>query len=169
MPIQKKTTRILGVDPGFDRLGIAIIDKDGTHEVLVHSRCITTKKTLSFGERLLQLGKEFESIIKEFSPDDLAIETIFIHTNQKTVIHVAEVRGVCVYFAQLHGLMLFEYSPLQVKMAITGYGRSTKEDIASMLPKIMKTSFPKETLDDELDAIAIALTHSSNKKMSMWG
>jgi crossover junction endodeoxyribonuclease RuvC len=155
--------RILGIDPGFDRLGIAIIDKEGTGESIVYSCCITTSKKESFERRLAHIGKELSNILTKYSPEELAMETLFFTSNQKTVITVAEVRGVCLYLASLASLKVFEYSPPQVKMAVTGYGKSTKEDIATMLPKILRVTLPPKMLDDEMDAIAIALTHSANR------
>lgn len=157
------TTRILGIDPGFDRLGVCILDKEGQKETLIHSRCITTSKKDSFEERLIQIGKELEALILIYQPDELAIETLFFTNNQKTIITVAEVRGICIYLAYRNGAKLFEYSPPQIKLAITGYGKATKEDIAIMVPKILKQPLLINTLDDEIDAIAIALTHSANR------
>lgn len=158
--------RILGIDPGFDRLGVCVLDKEQSKETLVYSTCIKTKKTESFESRLEQLGKELEFIIKKYKPAELSIETIFFTKNQKTVINVAEVRGVCLYLSKLHKLSIFEYSPPQIKLSICGHGRATKEDIAHMVPKILKNQVDEGLIDDELDAIAIALTHSAHRKMS---
>lgn len=155
--------RILGIDPGFDRLGVCILDKEGNKETLVYSTCITTSKKDSFEKRLLVAGDALEVIIKQYSPSELAIETLFFTKNQKTIITVAEVRGICIYLAHKHGVKLFEYSPPQIKSAIAGYGKATKEDIAVMVPKILKQPLLIHTLDDEIDAIAIALTHSANR------
>lgn len=165
---QPQKVRILGIDPGFDRLGVCIIDKEGTSESLIFSTCITTSKKETFEKRLVALGKELEALILYYKPHELSIETIFITKNQKTVIHVAEVRGICIYLSHLHNITIHEYSPPQVKVAITGYGKATKEDIAAMVPKILKTPIDTKTLDDELDAIAIALTHSAHRKMVLW-
>lgn len=155
--------RILGIDPGFDRLGISILDKENTRETLVFSTCITTSKKDSFEKRLVSIGKELEDIISRYAPDELAIETIFFTQNQKTIITVAEVRGLCIYLAHKVGVRLFEYSPPQIKLAIAGHGKATKEDIAIMVPKILKQPLLIDALDDEIDAIAIALTHSANR------
>lgn len=155
--------RILGIDPGFDRLGICIIDKEGNKETLVYSTCIVTSRKDSFEQRLMEIGKCVESIIQKYSPQELAIETIFFTKNQKTIITVAEVRGVCIYLAHIHNVLLFEYSPPQVKLAIAGHGKASKDDIAHMVPKILKKPLLINTLDDEIDAIAIALTHSANR------
>jgi crossover junction endodeoxyribonuclease RuvC len=155
--------RILGIDPGFDRLGVCILDKEGTKETLVYSACITTSRKDSFEKRLVVIGEELEHIIEKYSPHELAIETLFFTKNQKTIITVAEVRGICIYLSHKNGVLLYEYSPPQIKLAITGYGKATKEDIAIMVPKILKHPLTIDTLDDEIDAIAIALTHSANR------
>jgi crossover junction endodeoxyribonuclease RuvC len=157
------TVRIVGIDPGFDRLGISVLDKDGTKETLVYSTCITTKKNQTFEQRLFMIGEGVEQIMKKYIPNELAIETLFFTNNQKTIITVAEVRGVCIYLAYKYGLTVYEYSPPQIKLAITGYGKASKEDIAYMIPKILKHPLLIDTLDDEIDAIAIALTHSANR------
>jgi crossover junction endodeoxyribonuclease RuvC len=159
--------RILGIDPGFDRLGICILDKDGQKETLIFSTCITSSKKDPFEKRLLAAGNKLEDIIKHYKPDELAIETLFFTTNQKTVITVAEIRGICIYLGATYGATLYEYSPPQIKLAITGHGKASKEDIAIMIPKILKSPLPNNTLDDEVDAIAIALTHSANRKNSL--
>lgn len=159
-----KPIRILGIDPGFDRVGVSIIDKQGTREQLVFSCSIVTSKKDSFPERLLVVGKELEDIIKTYKPVHAAIETLFVTKNQKTAMLVAQARGVIVYACQKGGLELFEYSPPQVKLAVTGFGKSEKQDIAFMVSKILKLPVSKKRLDDELDAIAVALTHSAHYK-----
>lgn len=161
--MSQETVRIIGIDPGFDRLGVGIIDKLGMKETLVYSCCIITNKKNTFEERLAHVANELGALLTKYSPQELSIETIFITKNQKTVINVAEVRGVCLYICHLHKVKIFEYSPPQIKTAITGYGKATKDDIGVMVPKIIKHVFDKKTLDDELDAIAIALTHSANR------
>jgi crossover junction endodeoxyribonuclease RuvC len=159
--------RILGIDPGFDRLGVCILDKEGSKETLIYSTCIVTNRKETFEQRLLVIGDELETIIKKFSPHELAIETLFFTNNQKTIITVAEVRGICIYLAHKHKASIHEYSPPQIKSAITGYGKATKDDIALMVPKILKQSLSSKILDDEIDAIAIALTHSANRRNNL--
>jgi len=151
--------RILGIDPGFERLGIAVLEKNSTDkkERVLYSCCFKTKATLDFNQRLFLLGKEIKKIIKEYKPKVLSIETLFLNTNQKTVMRVAEVRGVVIYEATLAGLEIFEVSPPQIKMAITGSGRADKNQIMKMLKMLVQID-PGKTSDDELDAIAIALT-----------
>ena len=156
--------RILGIDPGFERLGIAVLEKNksgkspsaksygGTMERVLFSECFKTSAKLEFSERLRLIGEEVKKIIKEYKPEVLAIETLFLNTNQKTVMRVAEARGVVIYEAAQAGLQIFEASPPQIKIATTGYGKKDEnidEDKKS---------------DDELDAIAIALTAFAHLK-----
>jgi crossover junction endodeoxyribonuclease RuvC len=161
------SVRILGIDPGFDRLGVGCIDKDGSKETLVFSTCLVTNRKDSFEKRLLHLGDELSVLLERYRPNEVAMENLFFTTNQKTAIGVAEVRGVCLFLAAHNNLRVFEYSPPQVKVAVTGYGKATKDDVALMVPKLLKTSFPKKTLDDELDALAVALTHSAHRKTAI--
>lgn len=151
--------RILGIDPGFERLGVAVLEKSKTdkRERVVFSECFKTSSKLDFPERLCLIGEEIRNIIKEYKPEVLAIETLFLNTNQKTVMRVAEARGVVVYEASLAKLRVFEASPPQIKMATTGYGRSDKANIIKMVKMLVEIEENK-TSDDELDAIAIAIT-----------
>lgn len=151
--------RILGIDPGFERLGVAILEKDknGDKERVLFSECFKTSAKLDFNERLFLIGEEVKKIIKKYKPEVLAIETLFLNTNQKTVMHVAEARGVVIYEAAYAGLKIFEASPPQIKIATTGYGRSDKPQINKMV-KILVDIDNSKASDDELDAIAIALT-----------
>jgi crossover junction endodeoxyribonuclease RuvC len=152
--------KIIAIDPGFERLGVAILEKNNAtgQEVLLYSTCIQTNKKLAFSERLYQLGTEVERLITEYEPSNLAIEELFFTTNQKTVMKVSEVRGMLIYTARKMGLGIYEYTPLQIKTAITGYGRADKAQIAAMVYKLIAISDEKK-LDDELDAIACGLTH----------
>ena len=112
---------------------------------------------MEFAERLKLIGERVKKIIKEYKPEILAIETLFLNTNQKTVMRVAEARGVVIYEASCAGLKIFEASPPQIKIATTGYGRSDKAQINKMV-KILVNIDAKKQSDDELDAIAIAIT-----------
>ncbi len=150
---------ILSIDPGFERVGVAILEKNkGSKETLIFSECFKTPATLSFPDRLVLIEEEIERVCRDFTPGHLAIETLFMTTNQKTVINVAQARGVLLSTAKRNGLEVHEYTPLQVKVAVTGYGKSDKKAVMSMVPKIIKMETEKKS-DDELDAIAIGLTH----------
>lgn len=154
--------KILGIDPGYDRVGIAIIEKiEKLKENLIYSECFETSSKDDFYTRLNQVGKKISEIIQEYSPDALAIESLFITKNQKTAMRVSEARGVIAYEAVKSGVSIFEYTPLQIKIAVTGHGASDKNQVTKMIPlliKIPRDKSQKKTLDDEYDAIAVALT-----------
>jgi crossover junction endodeoxyribonuclease RuvC len=158
--------KILGIDPGFERLGIAILEKNinTKKEELIFSECFKTSAKLEFSERLKLIGEEVKSIIKKYKPETLAIETLFLTTNHKTVMHVAEARGVVIYEASCAGLKIFEASPPQIKIATTGYGKASKEQMMKMVKILIKIDKSKKS-DDELDAVAIALTASAHLKI----
>jgi crossover junction endodeoxyribonuclease RuvC len=151
--------KILGIDPGFERLGVAILEKspNDKKEKVVFSECFKTSAKLEFSERLLLIGEEVKKIINKYKPDALSIETLFLTTNQKTVMHVAEARGVVIYECVKAGLKIFEASPPQIKIATTGYGKADKKQIIKMVKILVKMDNSKNS-DDELDAIAIAIT-----------
>ncbi|MEK7460478.1 MAG: crossover junction endodeoxyribonuclease RuvC [Patescibacteria group bacterium] len=149
--------RIIAIDPGYERLGIAILEKT-TKEHLLFSECFKTPSSLPFVERLELVGREVARVVKEFSPEVLAIENLFISNNQKTAMRVAEVRGAILYQARLLGLGVYEYTPLQIKTATTGYGKATKAQVASLVGKIIPEAKSLKQ-DDEVDAVAIGITH----------
>lgn len=156
--------RILAIDPGFERLGIAIIEKENT-EKLIYSDCFKTSPKEDFFIRLEKIGKEISKVIETYNPTALAIETLFFKNNQKTAMRVAEARGVIAYEAAKHGLSIHEFTPLQIKIAVTSHGRSDKSQMMFMLPKIIKID--KEIKhDDEYDAIAVGITYFSTVKNS---
>src|SRR6185503_8029145 len=126
-------------------------------ESVIFSECFKSSAKLEFSERLNLIGEEVRKIIKDYKPEILAIETLFLNTNQKTVMRVAEARGVVVYEAARAGLKVFEASPPQIKVATTGYGHSDKAQINKMVKILVEIDNSKKS-DDELDAIAIALT-----------
>lgn len=150
--------RVLALDPGYERLGIAVLEKEiGGKEQLIFSECFQTPKTSLFTNRLHAVGVELCKIIKEYSPEAVAIESLFFTNNQKTAMHVAEVRGVIMYEAMNHKLQFAEYTPGQIKIAVTGDGRADKKQIFSMVSRLVKID--KEIkFDDEYDAIAIGIT-----------
>lgn len=162
------SVRIVGIDPGYDRLGICVLEKDNSKETLLYSTCVVTNRKDSFGKRLKVIGKEFDRVLTTYKPDELAMEKLFFAKNQTTAIQVAEVRGVILYLSELRKLSVYEYSPPEVKVAIAGHGRASKEDIGTMVPKILRLQTTQGMLDDELDAIAIALTHSAHRKVLAW-
>jgi crossover junction endodeoxyribonuclease RuvC len=151
---------ILGIDPGYGRLGVAVIEKRSREELLLYSDCITTPKELDQNGRLALIGNSILEVIKIYNPDCVAIEKTFFGKNKKTAIAVSEARGIILYEASLRKIPIHEYAPAEIKIAITGYGASTKTQVAQMVKKLIEIG--KEiALDDEYDAIAVALTHSA--------
>jgi crossover junction endodeoxyribonuclease RuvC len=158
--------RILGIDPGYDRLGIALIEKPlKGKEVLIYSDCLQTSAKDTIYVRLQSIGTEIARILKEFKPDILAIENLFITKNQKTAMRVAEARGIIIYEALKHGIPVHEYAPMEIKMAITGDGSSDKVRMTKMVGLLIKLP-SKKMIDDEYDAVAIALTAAARYPQS---
>ncbi len=148
--------RILAIDPGYDRLGIAVVEGDPSRPSLLWSDCILPDKGAR-EERLACVSRAVTDAIAEYAPSALAIETLFFSINKKTALGVAEARGAILAAAGLTSLPVIECSPQQVKLAVTGHGGADKAAVARMIPKLL--SLPKrKRLDDELDAIAIGIT-----------
>jgi crossover junction endodeoxyribonuclease RuvC len=148
--------RVLAIDPGFDRLGIAVLEGNASRPTLVWSDCIQPPK----GEkevRLAAVSEAIDSALREYSPDVVALETLFFSTNKKTAFGVAEARGVVLSCAGIAGVTVREFSPGTIKLAVTGNGRADKKAMGQMIPLLMKLP-PKKRLDDELDAIAVGIT-----------
>lgn len=152
---------ILGIDPGFERLGCAVLKKTPNKEELIYSTCLISDKKLPHEKRLLFLGEKLEEIIKKHKPDILAIEKIFFAKNQKTAIKVSEAKGMILYAAAQEKIPVIEFNPLEIKIAMTGYGRADKKQVQEMAMKILNIKkIPK--YDDETDAIAVCLTASAH-------
>ena len=160
-----QSKRIISIDPGFDRLGVAIMELDSDKPKLLFSKCIRTKSKDSHSKRLLELGQEIKEIIQEWSPSIMAIETLFFNTNSTSALGVAEARGVVIYEAMNSLLEVCEYSPQAIKIAVTGYGKADKLQMENMVIRLVK--LPEENrkrLDDEIDAIAVGITHLASQK-----
>ena len=156
--------RILGVDPGIGRTGWGIIDIENSKLKIVNWGCIETRAGTKVENRLLTISLEIESLIKEYKPDVLSIEELFFSTNAKTAFIVGQARGVVLLLAAKNKLEVSIYTPLQVKMALTGYGRADKNQIAQMVEVILKLEkIPK--IDDTSDALAVAITHAFSAKL----
>jgi crossover junction endodeoxyribonuclease RuvC len=153
---------VLGIDPGYERLGIAIIE-NGQKEKVLYSDCFKTPKEEEFKKRLSLISKEIDRVISKFKPTKLAIENLFFNKNQKTVMRVSEVRGAIISLALLKGLEVYEFTPLQIKIAITGYGRSDKKQVIDMIRNLVNIG-ENIRIDDEFDAIAVALTFTASEK-----
>lgn len=155
--------RVIAIDPGFERLGIAIVSKiAGGKETVEYSECFRTPKTLPFEQRLKLIGETLTTCIKKYKPEVLAIESLFFSNNKTTAIGVAGVRGVILYVAAQNGLLVREFNPATIKIAVTGYGKASKEDVEKMVGMLV-TLPDRKRIDDELDAIAIGLTALAHK------
>lgn len=159
--------KLIAIDPGYERLGIAIIEKNPKEkEKLLYSDCFKTDKKLPHFERLGLIGTEIARIIDEYEPEALCLENLFFTNNQKTAITVAEARGVILYEAAKNDLKVYEYGPGEIKVAVTGYGKSDKDQIIAMIPRLIKIN--KEIKhDDEYDAIAVGLTCLAIERFSL--
>lgn len=157
--------KVIAIDPGYERMGVAIIEKLNGKENLLFSECFKTSPKIPHEERLKLIGQEIEILIKKYKPESMAIETLFFKTNQKTALHVSEARGVMLYVASVFGLKVVEFSPMAIKVAVTGYGASEKDQVKFMVQKLIKIN-TKIKYDDEYDAIAVGLTYfASNIKI----
>lgn len=146
---------ILGIDPGIERTGYAILNPDGLTPQLIECGCITTPKGEALSYRLFEIRKDLVEIIKKHRPDLLVIESLFFAANAKTAMVVGQARGVVLMTAEEHKLQMVEVTPLQVKLAATGYGKAEKKQVQQMIVQIMKLKrVPKP--DDAADAAAIA-------------
>jgi len=148
--------RILAIDPGYDRLGIAVVEGDPSRPALIWSDCILPPKGEP-AERLAHIERAVATAIHEYAPGALGIETLFFSANKHTALGVAEARGVVLAAAGKANLPVIECSPQQVKLAVTGHGGADKKAVAAMIPRLLALS-PKKRLDDELDAIAVGIT-----------
>lgn len=158
---------LVAIDPGYERLGIAVIEKKlKDKEKLLYSDCFQTDKKLHHHERLGLIGAEIAKVISEYKPEVLCLENLFFTSNQKTAISVAEARGVILYEASKNNLRVFEYGPGEIKVAVTGYGKSDKDQIIAMIPRLIKIG-KNIKHDDEYDAIAVGLTCLAIERFSL--
>lgn len=148
--------KVLAIDPGYDRLGIAVIEGDPSRPTLLMSDCVLPPKGTP-AERLACVARAVENAIETYAPDALGIETLFFSINKKTALGVAEARGAVLAAAGIASLPVIECSPQQVKLAVTGHGGANKAAIARMIPRLLVLP-KKRFLDDELDAIAVGIT-----------
>lgn len=148
--------RILAIDPGYDRFGIAVVEGDASRPQFVWSDCVEPPKG-DAASRLAYISRALSSAILTYTPDAIGLETLFFSVNKKTALQVAEARGVVVAAAGLAELPLIECSPQEVKLAVTGYGSADKKAVGQMVTKLL-TLPDKKRRDDELDAIAVGIT-----------
>ena len=153
------TMRILGIDPGIAIVGWGVIDYVGGKFRPVAYGAIRTEANTPTEDRLNSVYEDLTAVIERYKPDTLAIEELFWNTNQKTGIIVAEARGVILLCATRHGLDINEYTPLQIKQAVVGYGRAEKKQVIMMVTSFLGLKeAPKP--DDTADALALAICHA---------
>ena len=158
--------RILGIDPGFAIVGWGIIDSERGNIRPVAYGAITTPAHTNLEARLLMIQNDLESLIEKYKPDEMAIEELFFNTNITTGIAVAEARGVILCTAHRLGVRVSEYTPLQVKQAVVGYGKAEKHQVIAMVTSLLKLPKPPKP-DDAADAVAIAICHAQSRGSAM--
>lgn len=155
---------IMGIDPGFAITGYGVVKYEGNNFSVVDYGAITTESSMKLSQRLLILYNDLEKLIEKHKPDAISIEELFFNKNIKTALNVGHGRGVAVLAAVKSGVEIFEYTPLQVKQAVVGYGRAEKSQIQQMVKAILNLSaIPKP--DDVADALAIAICHGNSCRM----
>lgn len=151
--------RILGIDPGIATIGFAIVDTDKSKFKLVRCGVITTPAHIPLSERLCSIYADLSELIQQFNPDAVSVEELFFNTNITTGIAVAHGRGVILLACSQNGVSIHEYTPLQVKQAVCGYGRAEKRQVMEMVKRLCGLSAAPHP-DDAADAVALALCHA---------
>lgn len=150
--------RILGIDPGYAIVGFGVVDYAGANFAPIEYGAILTEAHTPFTERLCSIDTDMQEILRRYRPDCMAIERLYFTTNQKTAIDVAQARGILILAAAQKNIPVYEYTPLQVKQAVVGYGKAEKHQVMEMTKRILRLEqIPKP--DDAADALAIAICH----------
>ena len=158
--------RILGIDPGTATVGWGILEVQGSTMTAVGYGHIATSPALPLSERIAEIARDLKEISRIYSPEEASVEKIFFFKNQKTVIAVSQARGAILLTLETLGIRLSEYTPLQVKQSLTGYGRAEKKQMQIMIKSILKLAdIPKP--DDVADALALALCHANSRTMNV--
>ena len=150
---------ILGIDPGLAIVGWGVVDYSGSHFKVLGYGAIETPAGMATEERLCLIFDGIKELITKYKPEHLAVEELFFNTNTTTAIRVAEARGVIIMCARKMGVSIFEYTPLQVKQAVVGYGRAEKKQVITMVTMLLGLAKPPKP-DDTADALAIAICHA---------
>ena len=161
--------RIIGIDPGYAIVGFGILDYENSRFRVVDYGAITTDKDTPFNDRLTEIYSDLCYVLYKYKPEFMSIEKLYFQNNQKTAIDVAEARGVILLAANQRRIEIYEYTPLQVKQSITGYGKAVKKQVQDMTKRVLGLSeVPKP--DDTADALAMAICHGHcyNSQMSLY-
>lgn len=151
--------KILGIDPGYAIIGFGVLKHDKNRYTAMSYGNIRTESNLDMPKRLLIINNEVQQIISKYAPDSLAIEKLYFTTNQKTALAVAQARGIILLGAAKNNLPVFEYTPLQIKQSVVGYGKATKKQVITMITSILRLEHAPK-VDDTADALAVALCHA---------
>jgi crossover junction endodeoxyribonuclease RuvC len=154
--------RVFGIDCGSARTGYGIVDSDGGRHCMVAAGAICTNARLPFEQRLLKIATELRALIGEHAPDGAAVEGVFFSANARTALKLAQVRGVALLVVAEAGVPLAEYSPLEVKTSVVGYGRAEKAQVQAMVQSLLKLANPIES-KDAADALAVAICHATHE------
>ncbi|MBR1592267.1 MAG: crossover junction endodeoxyribonuclease RuvC [Ruminococcus sp.] len=155
--------RILGIDPGYAIVGFGILDYDGINFNPIEYGAILTEANTPFSERIKAIHTDMEYIFERYKPDCMAMEKLYFNSNQKTAINVAQARGVTLLSAAKRDIPITEYTPLQVKISVTGYGRAEKNQVMEMTRQLLNLAqIPKP--DDAADALAVAICHGHSTR-----
>jgi crossover junction endodeoxyribonuclease RuvC len=153
--------RVLGIDCGTERTGYGVIDSDGRLHRLVAAGCIRSSPRDPLEKRLLNIALGLRNLFEEFRPDCAAVEEVFFAVNAKSALKLSHVRGVALLTVAEAAVVLAEYSPLEVKMSVAGYGRAEKQQVQRMVASILRLSEPVSS-EDASDALAIAICHATH-------
>ena len=160
--------RILGIDPGYAIVGFGVLEYNSGKFTVVDYGAITTSADMDFNRRLKVIYDDMTEIITTYKPDEMGIEKLFFNTNEKTAIDVAQARGVTLLPAIIRNIPIYEYTPLQVKCSIVGYGRAEKKQVQEMTRTLLKLpAVPKP--DDTADALAMAICHAYSYRSKQYG
>ncbi len=156
--------KVLAIDPGYGRCGMAVIERVGIKDVLIYSTCVETEPNSDFAARLHAVVSVCENLLRVHTPDCMAMEKLFFKANRTTALRVAEVRGALLNAATAVSVPVHEYSPAEVKSAAAGWGGADKKQIATMLHALVKIEKIIK-YDDEYDAIAVGVTHLAHMRI----
>jgi len=154
--------RVLGIDCGSERTGYGVIDSDGSLHRMIVAGVIRTSPRHAFHQRLLEIAEGLRALVREYSPDTAAVEEVFYAVNVKTLLKLSQVRGVALLVAAEAGMQLAEYSPLEIKISVVGYGRAEKCQVKLMVQSLLRLPEAVES-EDASDALAVAICHATRE------
>lgn len=161
----KNNPIIIGIDPGYDRVGLAIGQKDGQSWQIMAHACIQTDKKTHLFARYAQIAEELEKLILKYKVTEAGIESLFWFKNKSTALDVSEARGIIIATLLRQGIKISEYTPLQIKQSLTGYGRADKKAVEKMVR--MELALEDKIIDDTIDALATMICHECSRKLKL--